>query len=116
MPKCFTNRLRACIATRKRASCTNNLAWLLSTSAAEQLRDGQRAVAVAEQVCRGQQPPTAGALDTLAAAYAEQSRFEEAIEAASNALERASGTDMAGEIQARLELYRKQQPYREALK
>jgi hypothetical protein len=54
-------------------------------------------------------------LDTLAAAYAAAGRFGEAIAAAQNAvgLARATGQlELVGEIEARLELYRRGRVYR----
>ncbi len=93
----------------------NNLAWLLATSHVAELRNGERAVFVADQVCNAQQPTSAGALDTLAAAYAEESRFDDAVVTAQKALDMARDTDFASEIRNRLELYRQNKPYREAL-
>ena len=53
-------------------------------------------------------------LHTLAAAYAEQGRWNEATVAATNALRllRNASDPLAQEIQAHLEAYRQQQPIR----
>ena len=57
----------------------NRLGWLLSTSPEDHVRDGARAVSVAERAVQltARQDPTS--LDTLAAAYAEVGRFTEAV-------------------------------------
>jgi TPR repeat protein len=60
-------------------SCENDLALFLSTSPgdAECIRDGQMAVTIAERLVRSGKSLLY--LDTLAAAYAEAERFEDAI-------------------------------------
>jgi tetratricopeptide (TPR) repeat protein len=55
----------------------NNLAWFLATCKDDCLRNGPEAVALQEPLCALW--PRANWLDTLAAAYAEAGRFEEAI-------------------------------------
>ena len=60
----------------------NNLAWLRATCPKSAFRDGIEAVKLAEktiQLTNGQEPAT---FDTLAAAYAEEGRFPEAVQAA----------------------------------
>jgi Flp pilus assembly protein TadD len=71
----------------------NNLAWILAASPSLELRDGAEAVKLAQRACEldhNQQPIFLG---TLAAAYAEAGRFDEAVAAAQQAhdlaLERA---------------------------
>ena len=86
-----------------------NLAWLLATCPEPHLRNGTEAVRLAERVCRATEAPHPRALDTLAAAYAEMGRFDEAIEQATQALQRAvsSGqTRLSKQIEARLTLYK----------
>ena len=54
-------------------------------------------------------------LDTLAAAYAEAGRFDEAVATARKALTAATQANkeqLAKDIQGRLELYAARQPYR----
>jgi len=97
----------------------NNLAWLLATSDEQQQRDGKRAVEVAERICHVQGEPTAGSLDTLAAAYAEAERYGDAVKAATRALHLAEENDnrpFASQIKQRLVLYRQNRPFHEPLK
>jgi hypothetical protein len=94
----------------------NNLAWLLATCPDASVRNGARAVELAQQAERlsgGQDPSMLG---TLAAAYAEAGRFPEAIAAAQEVCVRASvSRDQAllEKNQRLLELYRRGQPYHE---
>ena len=93
----------------------NNLAWLWATHPDEQHRDAVRAVTVAEQSARqnGERPDV---LDTLAAAYAANGDFEQAIETATLALECAKKMErqkLAQRIESRLELYRSGKVYRD---
>jgi len=63
----------------------NNLAWILSTSSDDKLRDGAKAVEFAQQavaISGGRDPKF---IRTLAAAYAESGRFSESIAAAQQA-------------------------------
>ncbi len=68
----------------------NNFAWVLSTAPEASLRDGPRALELAEKAVRldgGQNPVH---LRTLAAAYAENGRFDQAIATADKAQQLAS--------------------------
>jgi tetratricopeptide (TPR) repeat protein len=94
----------------------NNLAWTLATSAEDPLRDGVEAVELAEQTSRETKYLHPAALDTLAAAYAEAGRFDDAVRVAEQAaqLARADGQlEIALGIEGRLKLYREAKPYRE---
>lgn len=72
------------------SAAADNLAWLLATCARRELRDGPRAVELAERLCRSSpQAPadTARFLKTLAAAYTEVGRTTEADAAQQKARE-----------------------------
>ncbi len=99
------------------AQIANALAWILATNPDARVRDGAEAVRLAEQAVRA----TAGAnpvvLGTLAAAYAEQGRFDESVAAATQALElarKAHSVQVAGRIETQLESYRAQKPFHES--
>jgi tetratricopeptide (TPR) repeat protein len=93
-----------------------SLAWLLATSPEASLRDGNKAVALAEQaglLSGGESPQI---LDTLAAAYAEAGRYPEAVETAKRALNLGTAQNnppLAEAIQNRLKLYETNVPYHE---
>ena len=96
------------------SAAANNLAWLFATR--ESVLAAARAVTIAEQLCQTTSARTAGNLDTLAAAYAAAGRFDEAIQAATEAIRTAKAAGDVGQssrIQKRLQLYRRNQPFRE---
>jgi tetratricopeptide (TPR) repeat protein len=91
----------------------NNLAWLLATCPVVSLRDGSRALELAQQanVMTGGGKPLI--VRTLAAAMAETGRFPEAVDAAQRASSLAEAQaipDLARQIQLELNLYRAGKP------
>src|SRR5207248_1761231 len=76
-----------------KVSALNILAWLLATASDDSVRDGKRAVQLAERAntLAGNNDPTI--LHTLAAAYAEAGRFDEALQTARQAMKLASPAD-----------------------
>jgi hypothetical protein len=64
----------------------NDLAWVLATSTEDGLRDGVRSLELAKGVAAAFDPPHPFVLDTLAAAYAENGRFGEAVEVSRRAV------------------------------
>jgi len=98
-------------------SVINKLAWLLATSENPKYRNSIRAVELAERGCKLTAYKDLRLLDTLAAAYAEAGRFDEAVRTAEIAQELAklSGQgQLAADIGERLELYRQGQAYYES--
>ncbi len=92
------------------------LAWLLATAPEVELRDGPRAVQLAQSIVQ-QYPQDVQAADLLAAALAETGRFAEAAELAAKALDDArkqGHQELAAQIGSRLRLYRNQTPFRQA--
>ncbi len=86
-------------------------AWILATHPDAGIRDGAEAVRLAERACtltRNQDP---SALDALAAAYAEQGRFDQAVAVAQAAVERSRGPERPA-VSGRLALYRRGKPFR----
>lgn len=98
---------------RTNAAAYNNRAWLLATCPDEKFRNGQAAIEAAKKACDLAEGKNPDWLDTLAAAYAESGQFDEAVETESRAIELAPEAQRA-DLQARLESYRSQKPYRDA--
>ena len=105
------------------ARLLNALAWMLATSPDPGLRDGAEALRIADGLCALAGYGDPALLDTLAAAHAELGHFDEAIRRGEEALRlvRAArvrpglaGAGLLEEFAARLELYRRGEPYREA--
>jgi protein O-mannosyl-transferase len=95
----------------------NDLAWLLATCPDAHLRDGVQAVKYAERACELTHYRKTMAVGTLAAAYAEAGRFDDAIAAAQKACALASEAgeqELLKRNQELLVLYRAHQPYHEA--
>jgi hypothetical protein len=93
----------------------NRVAWLLATSAAAELRQGARALELAERAVRLSGGQDAESLDSLAVASAEVDRFDAAVRAGAEALRLARAQrrdDYVPELEARLSLYRSGLTYR----
>ena len=98
------------------AEAQNSLAWILATDGDGRFRNPVEAIRLAERACdlTGRREPNL--LDTLAAAYAANGRFADAIRTAEEALKLAAATGpnrLTNEIQNRLELYKVGHPYYE---
>ena len=99
------------------ASVQNNLAWLLATVPEAGLRNGAKAVGLAEQARQLSGGANPVVLQTLAAAYAETGRYGEAAATARRALQLAEAQkdgDLAGRLQDQIKLYMAGKPLREA--
>ena len=100
------------------AEFTNDLAWLLATHSDPQLRDGLRAVALAEAAVRSHPDPHPGLLDTLAAAHAEAGNFENAVRIESRAIalleERAATPETIEVFRIHLAHFRAGEPLRDS--
>jgi protein O-mannosyl-transferase len=96
----------------------NNLAWLLATASDSSLRNGAKAVALAQHGIElaGHKNPLI--LHTLAAAFAETGNYGEAIATARGALELAvkqKNDPLAGKLQTEIKLYEAGSPARETI-
>ena len=94
----------------------NDQAWRLATSPDRKVRDGITAVLLAQLACKATHFHEATMVGTLAAAYAEAGRFDDAILTAQKACALASESgqqELLKRNQELLELYRAHQPYRE---
>jgi protein O-mannosyl-transferase len=100
----------------KHVAAQNNLAWLLATCPDDALRDGRKAVGLAEQAVRLSGGTAPEILDTLAAAYAETGQFSEAMDTADRALKLAAmqnNKPLVDAIQSQLKFYEARSPFRE---
>lgn len=94
--------------------CMNNEAWVLATAKQEALRDPLKAHALALSAL-AERPDDPALLDTLAAVFAAQGKFDRAVaeeeEAMGKLPEGAKGQAVRANFQQRLDLYRKHQAY-----
>ena len=95
--------------------CYNGLAWLLATCSNESVRNGPQAIELATKACEITEWEDSNFLDTLAAAYAEAGKFDEAVKWETKAIEHPEAFDQAAfeEMQARLKLFQAGKPYHE---
>lgn len=93
----------------------NNLAWVLSTSPEDDLRDGKRALEMAEKSCELTEYSKPHILSTLASAHAEMGNFDKAMEWIDKALELAEKEDSPNleDIKKEKTSYEQKKPWRE---
>ncbi len=113
-------RYRQAVALYEKARLTdpdsarthNGLAWLLATCPDPAFRDGQKALQFALRASELSAWRNPGILDTLAAAYAECGKFQEAVRWAERAVQLATPV-RKGDYYTRMECYRANKPHRE---
>jgi tetratricopeptide (TPR) repeat protein len=99
--------------TPEERAFASSLAWIEATARDAQWRNAAEAVRLAERACPADDCDDPDRLDTLAAAYAEAARFEDAIRAAERAVTAARGSEEGTDaMEERLALYRTRRPYR----
>ena len=99
----------------ERSGILNNLSWTLSTSLADDVRDGKRALELGLEACELTDYKKPHILSTLAAAYAETGQFDKAVEWSEKAVQlgRETKEPQLEQLEAELESYRKKEPWRE---
>ena len=94
----------------------SGLAWVLATCPDDAIRDGEKALRIAQQLNQKTKFKNAQYLDIYAAALAEESLFDDALDYGRQAATAARASDddaLALEIDRRVALYRQRQPYRD---
>jgi Flp pilus assembly protein TadD len=100
----------------KLVAALNNLAWMLATDPDEKIRNGSRAVELAERACQINDWKEAFLIGTLAAGYAEAGQFTNAVEMAEKACTVARSNKLEEVVRRNeelIELYRAGKPYHE---
>jgi tetratricopeptide (TPR) repeat protein len=87
-----------------------NLAWMLATAQPISLRDGARALQLALKASQSGGGNDPDILRTLAAAYAEEGRYHDAIQAAQTALQAARTAELAETLRRDIKLYESGRP------
>ncbi|MBI5864279.1 MAG: tetratricopeptide repeat protein [Planctomycetes bacterium] len=96
----------------------NGLAWIYATSEDAKFRNAAEAVKLAEQAVHLSQNRVHQFLDTLACAYAEAGRFEDASRRIDEAIKLATqgkATAFVDQYKGRVKLFAEKKPYREPL-
>lgn len=94
----------------------NDTAWVLATASDAALRNGQEALPLAEHAAQLSSEGDPAILGTLAAVYAENGRFGEAVDLERRAAELATQQDnatLAQSLRERLALYQEKTPIRQ---
>jgi len=97
-------------------NAASNLAWVFATCPDDSIRDGRRAVELAEKALRISGGKIPMIFRVLAAAYAEDGRFSQAIESAQRGADLAtsqSNSGLAAELQSNIALYKAGTPLRD---
>ncbi len=100
----------------KPGTATLRLIWLLAACPDDRVRDGARAIQLAERVANLTQRRNPAVLDALSLAYAEAGRFEDASRTAASALalaEQSRERALASEIRNRLSTFKSKRPWRQ---
>jgi tetratricopeptide (TPR) repeat protein len=93
----------------------NGLSWILATASNTEFRNGAEAVRMAERACELTRRRDAVKLKTLAAAYAEVGKFEQATNTLQTVKDMAAGANrqaLLNECQLMLEHFQRSQPWR----
>jgi protein O-mannosyl-transferase len=99
------------------AGLLNNLAWIRAANAEARFRDGPEAVRLAERACQVTEYKQPMVMGTLAAAYAEAGRFDEAMATAEKARDLAASLGqkkVADRNQELFQLYKAHKPFHES--
>ncbi|HJT45834.1 MAG TPA: tetratricopeptide repeat protein [Chthoniobacterales bacterium] len=93
----------------------NSIGWFLATSPDTRARDGKNAIKAAEKACQLSQWKNWAYIDTLAAAFAENGEFDQAVKYQERVMQTipSQDKDIDG-AKARLALYKQHKPYRQA--
>lgn len=107
------SRWLARAAAQNHPQALNDYAWLLATSPFDRVRNGQQALTLALQAVDRRRVPAY--LDTLAAAYAETGKFQQAVETQREALALVpeGNADLAAELETHLAAFEAGKPWRE---
>jgi hypothetical protein len=97
----------------KHVRALNGRAWVRATCPDAEFRNGHEAVRLAQKACEATANREGVYLDTLAAAYAEEGKFADAVNSQLKALEDKSYAIRDGDDgRKRLQLYRDKKPFR----
>ncbi|HTB62176.1 MAG TPA: hypothetical protein VK737_01195 [Opitutales bacterium] len=94
----------------------NRLAWMLSTSTDDAIRNSAEALTLAQRAYAIDNGQHVNIIDTLACAYANAGDFNQAVQRELEAItlaQSAKATDIAAVLQTRLVLFQNEKPYRE---
>ena len=102
------------VAPPVRAFALNGAAWMRATCPTPRIRNGKKAIKEAQEACELTSWQSSACVDTLAAAFAEARRYQDAANYQWLALSLLDPDDAGrAEAEERLHLYKRDKPYRE---
>ncbi len=117
-PRDFGNYLDVLLLETNRAELMDSFAWIFATDPDPKLCNGEFAVRLAKRACEITGYQVTIYVWTLAAAYAQNSQFDEAVSAAQRACSLASAAgqpDLLKTYQGMLALFRSHQSFHQAI-
>lgn len=114
--RALTDYLHALTLDSKHYTAYRELAWLLSTSSNDEIRDAEEALRLATRACELTRWKSSFELEAFAAACAENGDFESAVKWQTEAIRLMGGEDWGhqkSDAVGRLELFLAEQPFRE---
>lgn len=102
-------------ADPKNSGVLNNLAWVLSTSPDDKVRDGKRAIELAKEACELTEYKKPHIISTLASAYAEAGDWDNAVKWSTKSIELSGESDkeIVDQLKNELKHYEEKKPFRE---
>ena len=91
----------------------DHLAWVMATSPDSSVRNGEKAIHAAKTACRLSQGTNFRHRATLAAAFAENGQFDDAVREQKASIQLAPN-DKKSLLRRRLQMYRNEEPYHES--
>ncbi|MDR3637793.1 MAG: tetratricopeptide repeat protein [Isosphaeraceae bacterium] len=117
-PRDAIEHLRALVRREpKDTAAANYLAWVLATHPDPTVRNGHEAVRLSEDVCLARNAKDAKSWGTLAAAYAESGRFDDAVKACQTSISLAhvktlKASESPEPLHRQMSCYSERRPYR----
>jgi pentatricopeptide repeat protein len=114
--KAVENYQRALRLSPDFVEALNGLAWLYATDSNQEIRSGKEAIRLAERGCDLTKRKKSSLLDTLAAAYAEAGRFDDAVKTTKEMMRDATvatNSFLLANAKQRLSLYEAHRPFRD---
>jgi len=112
--KAHREALKKCVGkyTHVRSLVLGSMVWGYATCPDDSIRNGEEAVKYANELLKELKQPAVKHYSSVAVAYAENGKFEEAIQYCDKALELVKDDNVRKSIQDKIELFKNRKPFR----